>query len=325
MKKFVPRPSIIHFVAMIENVDDSILDYTLEYNYRFAKIESRLLGAISESHERFIRGERRQRTSISQWGKWQRDIYCIRRDYPDFGTHFYPKISHRIERLKLDLTIRLIRVSTPCTIFITDEYQVASIDNDISVSSYKQNSEVTHQDEDIVPLTEQQIRYSRRFIENVLAKSDAKTETDSEKKLQRMLDRPFFHPSCDLAFQNFELSFSVKNSGLAFLALITTLEVLFGSGAHRVARNAAIVLGKNKEESKFLYERLLALHEKRSKFLHSGRIDEITPQDVLECRDYCRRCIVEVYEINLPRDGLLKILNTMGFGDRPALGMSGEN
>ena len=319
MTKFVPRPSIIHYIGIIENVDNSIINYPLENDYRFEMLESNLLRAIIDPKR--LPGMLGDRSRASLLSHWRREMYCVRRDYPDFGTHFYPSTSQRVEKLRLDLMLRLIRLTTPSKICMSGEYQVASIDDELIVSSYNSNSMEIHQDDEIISLNEDEIHHSKVFIDKVLAKSVAKTDNESEKILKIMLDRPFFHPSCDLAFQNYELSFTVNNSGLAFLALITTLEVLFGSGAHRVARNAAVLLGNNKNDFISIYERILTLHDKRSKFLHSGKIHEITQDDVIECRNYCRMCIVEIYELNQPKEKLLEILNTLGFGDRPALGI----
>ena len=318
MTKFVPKPSIIHYIGIIENVDNTILNYPLESDYRFEKLEWKLLSAIANYRDDIVRTFGYRPNSHLSHDRL-RDVFCIRRDYADFGTHFYPKTSHRVEKLRLELTLRLIRLTTSSAIYLAREYQVASIDNELTVSSYGWKSTEFHQDDKVTSLYEPQIQYSKRIIDKVLAKSVAKNDGESEKKLKTMLEHPFFHPTCDLAFQNYELSFTVKNSGLAFLALITTLEVLFGSGAHRVARNAAVLLGNSKDEAFSIYDHIRTLHDKRSKFLHSGKIRDITQDDVLVCRDYCRKCIVEVFELYQPKEKLLKILNTLGFGDRPVL------
>lgn len=318
MTKFVPKPSIIHYIGIIENVDHTILDFPLKSDFRFEKVEWKLLRVISNYRDGFVRSFEHRPDPYMSYGL-PRDVFCVRRDYPDFGTHFYPKTSHRVEKLRLDLTLRLIRLTTPSTIYLAREYQVASIDDELIVSSYGREQTEFHQADKITSLDESQIHYSKSIIDKVLAKSAAKTDRESEKKLKTMIERPFFHPTCDLAFQNYELSFTVKNSGLAFLALITTLEVLFGSGAHRVARNAAVLLGNSKDESISIYDHIRTLHDKRSKFLHSGKIQEITQEDVLVCRDYCRKCIIDVFELYRPKKDLLELLNTLGFGDRQVL------
>ena len=68
---------------------------------------------------------------------------------------------------------------------------------------------------------------------------------------------PFQHSFLQLAFDSFELSYNTYNRGLAFLSLMISMEALFSGGSevrYRVSRNAAVLLGKNEDESQKIFE-----------------------------------------------------------------------
>jgi hypothetical protein len=119
----------------------------------------------------------------------------------------------------------------------------------------------------------------------------------------------------DIAFQNFELSYQVCEISLSFLSLATALEVLLGSGAHRAARNAAVLLGTDEKDSMAVFEEVKDLHDKRSQLVHSGKPSKVHKEDVRRLRFYVREAIKRVSRLGIPKNKLLQQLNTMGFGD----------
>jgi len=68
---------------------------------------------------------------------------------------------------------------------------------------------------------------------------------------------PFENSFLQLAFENFELSYETHNINLSFLALMVSMETLLNPGKHevryRISRNAAVLLGKDREDSKKVF------------------------------------------------------------------------
>jgi hypothetical protein len=132
---------------------------------------------------------------------------------------------------------------------------------------------------------------------------------------------PFVNPQVQLAFDGFELSYESYNCGLSFLSLMISLETLLNPSdhelRHRVSRNTAVLLGENKKYSESIFSEVLALYDKRSKLVHTGKHEIINNQDVLNLRGYVRAVIKEMIKIGGDRDSILNTLNACGFGERP--------
>lgn len=133
---------------------------------------------------------------------------------------------------------------------------------------------------------------------------------------------PFQHSFLQLAFDSFELSYETYNRGLAFLSLMISMEAFFCASqneiTYQVSRNAAVLLGKSKDESKEIFDDIKKLYSKRSKLIH-GKQDKnpIIPKDILRLRHYVRESIKSIYKLDLGQKGLLRILNESGFGQSP--------
>ena len=146
---------------------------------------------------------------------------------------------------------------------------------------------------------------------------------DSEiPELQKFLKEftlPFQKDFLQLAFENFEESYHVTKRHLAFLSLMIGLEALFNPGGgetrYRVSRNVAVLLGRNREDSKAIFENVKKLYDKRSKVIHSGKVDEIEEVDVLNLRNYLRESIKKIYRMGVEKDELLEKLNEAGYGE----------
>jgi len=119
----------------------------------------------------------------------------------------------------------------------------------------------------------------------------------------------------DLAHKNFELSYQTHNVGLSFLSLMIAMEVLFNPGAHKVARNAAVLLGTSEKNSTEIFEEVKGLHDKRSQLLHSGKTSKVCREDVTRLRYFVRESIKRVMALGIQKEVLLEKLNRMGFGD----------
>jgi len=131
---------------------------------------------------------------------------------------------------------------------------------------------------------------------------------------------PFQQTFLQLAFDSFEVSYETHNRSLAFMSLMISMEALFGGGSelkYRISRNAAVLLGKNEDESNKMFDDMKSLYDKRSGIAHGRQGRRITPEDVLGLRYYVRESIQSIYKLDLDREALLSVLNKSGFGQSP--------
>ena len=150
---------------------------------------------------------------------------------------------------------------------------------------------------------------------------------DSEVKeiinMTRKTSLPFSHSYIQLAFENYEMSYQTFSRVLAFLSLMISLELLYNIGMselrYRISRNAAVLLGNTDAESHEIFTRIKKLYEIRSKIVHAGKTDDIEQDHVFELRKYIRRSIIDMNYINKPKEDLLKLINKLGYNDRPKL------
>jgi hypothetical protein len=128
-----------------------------------------------------------------------------------------------------------------------------------------------------------------------------------------------------LAFENFELSYYTHKRELAFLSLMIALEVLFNRGkegelGYSIARNAAVLLGDDKDHSEEVYRKIKELYAMRGAIVHSGETSRKKPLregDLLILRDYVRRSIKEICAFDKSKDYFIEILNSNGYGSKP--------
>ena len=129
---------------------------------------------------------------------------------------------------------------------------------------------------------------------------------------------PFKDQSLNLALASFENTYDLNHLGLALVSCVMGLECLLSDGgsgkSYKLARNLAILLGKDGDSSRNIYERVRELYGKRSKIVHEG-YNRITPEDVKEGRNLVRESIKHYLRAGLPKTELLSKLNTMGYSE----------
>jgi len=142
------------------------------------------------------------------------------------------------------------------------------------------------------------------------------------KDLHNFLKRhtlPFSHTYLQLAFENFEISYEIANQSLAFVALMNGLEALFNPGGgeitHRISRNCAVLLGSDVKDSRKICKDVKYLYELRCKIVHARRKVRVERDDLKRLRDYVRRALRIILDLNKPKSEALKTLNEMGFGE----------
>lgn len=145
-------------------------------------------------------------------------------------------------------------------------------------------------------------------------------DKDEVEQLYTLIDKmstPFSQDYINLCHENFELSYNVSNYSLAFLSLVTALEVLFNDGeggaTYKLARSTAALLAKDSQEFDKIYKDMKGLYSKRSRAVHRGIGKDISGEDILHVRDYVRRAILAANAINKNKNDLLDYLNQVGF------------
>jgi hypothetical protein len=162
---------------------------------------------------------------------------------------------------------------------------------------------------------------------NLYISTEIYTLEDSEiPDLQRFIINtklPFNEPFLQLAFENFELSYQTHNLNLSFLSLMISLETLLSPGGseltYKISRNAAVLLGKEKDESEVIFSEIKKLYKLRSKIVHGEKSNIINTEVLLKLRHYIRESIKEINKVGKSKDELLDILNSCGFGDKELL------
>ena len=100
---------------------------------------------------------------------------------------------------------------------------------------------------------------------------------------------------------------------------MTSLETLLNPGGQEVvytiARNSAVLLGKNKDESQSIYSDVRRLYGKRSQILHAGK-RIIKQEDLLQLRSHVRESIKEIHKSGKGKKEILSLLNSLGFGQK---------
>lgn len=196
-------------------------------------------------------------------------------------------------------TIRLFNTNslgTVCQITYSQD-SATLIKHDCDYTSYEFNTEVSN-----FKLLDNERNEIQEFYKKVV-------ENKSEN-IKNMLD--FFHES-----------YRITNSYIAFILRVVILEMLIDGNAelnYRLSRSVAVLLGKTKEESFGIYDKCKKIYSQRSKYLHEGQTEKITPEYQLLALDYSRRVIANLIEIvnnNIGIKEIRDILHTSGLGDNP--------
>lgn len=142
------------------------------------------------------------------------------------------------------------------------------------------------------------------------------------KDLHNFLKRhtlPFSHTYMQLAFENFEISYEIPNQSLTFVALMNGLEALFNPGGgeitHRISRNCAVLLGSDVKDSRKICKDVKCLYALRCKIVHAHKEVRVENDELKRLRDYVRRALKAMLNLNKPKNKALKILDEMGFGE----------
>jgi len=164
---------------------------------------------------------------------------------------------------------------------------------------------------------EKMTMFSAGRSNHILSRELLSLESGESKELQEFIDvtrLPDRNSYIGLALENYELSYRAENPGLSFITAFIALEVLFDAGAHKVARNMAVLLGSDADDSKRIFNEVKELHNKRSNLVHSGKMNKISDEDLIALRRYTRKAIVRTNTLDMQKAQLIEKLNMLGFG-----------
>ena len=293
----------IYFMGLLANTDSSILKVNLDHGFKIETIsENEGVNLVStlEGLPRIEIGEKLF-MEFPCLNSSERKFYFISNSFESIDesgiemlnavAEFENKFLHGY----LDPTIRLMRLFKEGNICMPLIYYYF-IDNSIPRAFTVRGTHLYISPEPEYTLEDSEVSELDKFIRNT--------------KL------PFTESFLQLAFETFELSYQTHDMNLSFLSLMISLEILFhpsGQGElnYRISRNAAVLLGKNKKDSKEIKGKVKELYSKRSAIVHAGKSNSMNKEDLLKLRHYVRESIKEINKIGKSKNELLDLLDLL--------------
>ena len=299
----------IHFIGLLANTDSSILQVPLDHGFRIHAM-SKEDGVRLLSNFECLPPMRSYRILMEYSLLSENKLYYIDNSFEtdiemgnDGALTDFPlgmgEFGNNLVRGYLDPAIRLMRLFKEGNICIPLEY-CYFIDSD-TPKTFVSKDRSLHVSPVPYTLKSSEIPDLQEFIQNT--------------------ELPFKESSLQSAFGRFELSYQIRDRNTSFLSLMISLEALLNPDrsevTHRVSRNTAVLLGKDKEDSRTIFSEIKDLYKKRSKIVHTGNSNSINEEDLLKLRHYVRESIKEISKIGDTKDELSKMLDSLGFGERP--------
>ena len=129
----------------------------------------------------------------------------------------------------------------------------------------------------------------------------------------------------EIIIETYNINMSISNVKIAFMNLVTCLEMLLVTGkgelSYKIARGVAVILSKNKQEGNEFFEKMKELYEIRSNFIHSGhwKVDKYYRKYDSEPFEDLKEIFILIFRkyINLgvSKDNFIKLINENGYGD----------
>lgn len=336
----------IHYIGILANVDDSILDLELEHGFEVTKhiIDSSdddfkiLMDLLGSEYELLLKYDEGSCVSLDYNINNDADeyvIYCIKNSFKGDSAKIYNEkycwgvaerkvIFHPSTDIKDKKENDLVSEYLYPSIKKMRLYRKGNICIPFNYFYFVDNN---------VPELVSSLDFGYYIIDEEY--SLEKSEINEFNRFIKEIEIPFSHNELQLAFENFELSYEIQNLNMQFLTLMNALEVLLKIGntelSYKLSRNGAILLGKDKDTSERIYKTLKCLYNIRSSIVHTGKpkqrkntdkpLDEQMIENISILREYVRDSIKEVNFI-IKKEGknkeeILEMLNEYGFGERP--------
>ncbi len=306
----------VRFMGMLTKTDSSILGVKLEHGFNIEKIgERELIDLITKLEDipEFL--ARKRVVEKSYLNLEEGNAYIITNlidgiestdtgdlDNKNFQILDRFDIKYCYSNFYLDIKLTLMRLFKEGHLFMPERYYFFDDDESLILSGDSSMGEV--------------FRLGKTY-------SLEKSELQDLQTFIQSIKFPFTNPSLRLAHQNFEMAYSIYHKDLSFLALMISMESLFNPGGseltYRISRNTAVLIGRDRDDSRKIFRKMKKLYGKRCDIVHKGKPNAVTEDDVKDLRDYVIRSIKEFYNIGKSKDEILELLNSSGFGDRPWL------
>jgi hypothetical protein len=123
---------------------------------------------------------------------------------------------------------------------------------------------------------------------------------------------------CKLAFNSFELAYSLENPQTRFVTLMTALESLFNQGrdqfTHIVSRHLALIIANDRIEFQEHYKAIKKLYGVRSAIVHGQELKKVNlGQECSSLEEYVRKALNYCLKLDITRKQLFEELNAKGF------------
>ena len=300
----------IYFMGILANTDSSILKINLDRGFSIKSISENEGVDIVSTFESLPYSKTGNKLFIEFpcLNSSARELYFISNSFESIDESGFERwnavaeFENKFLHSYLDPTIRLMRLFKEGNICMPLRYYYF-IDDDGIPKSFTGSETTLH----ISPNPKYTLEDS---------------EVSDLDKFIRDTKLPFTESFLQLAFENFELSYQTHDMNLSFLSLMISLEILFhpsGQGElnYRISRNAAVLLGKDKKDSKEIKRKVKELYSKRSAIVHNGKSNGMDNEDLLKLRHYVRESIKEFNKIGKSKDEVLDLVDSIGFGEMP--------
>jgi len=285
-----------HFLGILENVSEIIVNMPLKHGYSFDILSyhdlENILLAIEGDGWQYSCEYDHLYNYFDVKGR-QDNYVIITQNQSQNGDHL-DYILETFEKMRLFKPGNIRLIYYCCH----DEIQEGDLDGSVASVSSTMSSEIIFTDDNsFYDIKVEEIPELLDFLNNFTL--------------------PLKHDYLQLAYETYQKTFEIKDKNLSFLVSMIGIELLLNPShieiTHRVSRNAAVLIGKNKDESIEIYERMKKLYGIRSKIVHGELMRVDSEVHLKEIRSYLKESIQESTKLNISKQELMFELNTYGF------------
>ncbi len=129
-----------------------------------------------------------------------------------------------------------------------------------------------------------------------------------------------YSSAIDQMLSFFHYANGMENRYLRFISRVTAMEMLIdgqGSLSYRLRHHIAVLLGKDTHDSETIAVNMKNIYSARSKYLHDGKIEDLTDANMELAFDYSRRMIAILMQTTDNIGTIRKTLEQAGYGSNP--------
>lgn len=119
-----------------------------------------------------------------------------------------------------------------------------------------------------------------------------------------------------LALENFNTTYSVMDTKVKFITLMTSLESLFNQGrdqiTHIVSRHLSLIISQNVSEFTTNYSRIKKLYKMRSEIVHGSKVKGNIYEGIEDLQNLVRHAINYCQTLSITKKQLFEKLNAAG-------------